>query len=113
MNSSTVSLHKIKQFDLPVAILLVLLGCVLFFFSFDRHIVSILKTTLMHEMGVGNTDYSLLITAFMLPYTIMCFFSGALVDRYGSRLIITGLMVLMAIATLVTGLTTSLHGLIA
>ena len=113
MNSSTASLQKIRQFDLPVAILLVLLGCVLFFFSFDRQIVSILKTTLMHEMNVSNTDYSLLITAFMLPYTIMYFFSGVLVDRYGSRFVITGLMVLMAAATLITGLATSLNGLLA
>lgn len=113
MNSSTVPLQKIKQFDLPIAILLVLLGCVLFFFSFDRQIVSILKTTLMGEMNVSNTDYSLLITAFMMPYTIMYFFSGVLVDRYGSRIVITILMVLMAIATLITGLATSLNGLIA
>ncbi|MEN0617226.1 MFS transporter, partial [Klebsiella indica] len=113
MNSSTASLQKIRQFDLPVAILLVLLGCVLFFFSFDRQIVSILKTTLMHQMNVSNTDYSLLITAFMIPYTIMYFFSGVLVDRYGSRFVITGLMVLMATATLITGLATSLTGLLA
>lgn len=113
MNSSTTSLQKIRQLDLQVAILLILLGCVLFFFSFDRQIVSILKTTLMHEMNVSNTDYSLLITAFMLPYTIMYFFSGVLVDRYGSRFVITGLMVLMAVATLITWLATSLNGLLA
>ena len=49
----------------------------------------------------------------MLPYTIMYFFSGVLVDRYGSRLVISALMVLMSIATLVTGLATSLQGLLA
>ncbi|TKI06060.1 MFS transporter [Martelella alba] len=100
------------SFGLLVSILLILLGCVLFFFSFDRQIVSILKTTLMHEMGVSNIDYSILITAFMIPYTFMYFFSGILVDRFGSRYVITALMALMALATLITGLSHSFMGLI-
>ncbi len=49
----------------------------------------------------------------MLPYTIRYFFSGVLVDKYGSRWVITGLMVLMAAATLITGLATSLNVLLA
>lgn len=101
-----------NKFGLFISLLLVLLGFILFFFSFDRQIVSILKTTLMHEMGVSNQDYSLLITAFMVPYTLMYFLSGVLVDKFGSRYVLTGLMVLMSMATLITGLSHSLTGLI-
>ena len=49
-------------FTLLIWVLLLLLGCVLFFFSLDRQIVSILKTTLMQELGLDNSDYSVLIS---------------------------------------------------
>lgn len=101
-----------NKFSLFIFLLLLLLGCILFFFSFDRQIVSILKTTLMHEMGVSNKDYSLLITAFMAPYIGMYFFSGVLVDKFGSRLVLTFLMIMMAIATLITGFSHSLTGML-
>ena len=41
-------------FTLLIWVLLLLLGCVLFFFSLDRQIVSILKTTLMQELGLED-----------------------------------------------------------
>lgn len=99
-------------FTLLIWVLLLLLGCVLFFFSLDRQIVSILKTTLMQELGLDNSDYSVLISAFMIPYTFMYFFVGGIVDRFGSRYVLCALMVLMSIATLITGLSHSMTGLI-
>ena len=99
-------------FTLLIWVLLLLLGCVLFFFSLDRQIVSILKTTLMQELGLDNSDYSVLISAFMIPYTMMYFFVGGIVDRFGSRFVLCGLMVLMSLATLITGLSHSMTGLI-
>ncbi|MCX8958998.1 MFS transporter [Erwinia psidii] len=101
-----------NEFGLFISILLLLLGCILFFFSFDRQIVSILKTTLMHEMGIGNKEYSWLITAFMFPYIMMYFVSGALVDKFGSRYVLTLLMILMSVATLITGFSRSLTGML-
>ena len=94
-------------------VLLLILGGVLFFFSLDRQIVSILKTTLMHELSLSNTDYSILISAFMIPYTLMYFIVGGIVDRFGSRYVLSALMIVMSIATLITGMSTSLNGLIA
>ncbi len=111
-NAYDIKTGKKDHSGLLISLLLIILGCVLFFFSFDRQVVSILKTTLMQEMGVSNTGYSILVTAFMIPYTLMYFISGVLVDKFGSRYVICGLMILMAIATLVTGLSTSLSGLI-
>lgn len=40
--------------SLLIWVLLMLLGCVLFFFSLDRQIVSILKTTLMAEQWITS-----------------------------------------------------------
>lgn len=92
--------------------LLLILGGILFFFSFDRQIVSILKTTLMEELDVSNQNYSMLITAFMVPYTFMYFVSGIIVDKYGSRYVLTTSVIFMSIATLTTGLSHSMTGLV-
>ncbi|HKM97669.1 MAG TPA: MFS transporter [Buttiauxella sp.] len=109
---ATRSVHRDNS-SMLIWVLLLILGGVLFFFSLDRQIVSILKTTLMHELSLSNTDYSILISAFMIPYTFMYFIVGGIVDRFGSRYVLSVLMVVMSIATLITGMSTSLNGLIA
>lgn len=85
------------------AALICCLGGVLFFFYFDRQIVSILKTTLMTEMNITNTKYSGMVTAFMLPYTLCYFFSGYIVDKFGSRYVLSCVAIIMAIASIITG----------
>lgn len=109
---ATSNVHR-DSGSMLIWVLLLILGGVLFFFSLDRQIVSILKTTLMHELSLSNTDYSILISAFMIPYTLMYFIVGGIVDRFGSRYVLSALMVVMSIATLITGMSTSLNGLIA
>lgn len=52
---------------------------------FDRQTLSILKATLKIEIGLTDTYYSYIVTAFMLPYIAMYIVSGRLVDRFGSR----------------------------
>ncbi|MBX3737972.1 MAG: MFS transporter [Candidatus Didemnitutus sp.] len=52
---------------------------------FDRQTLSILKATLKVEIGLTDTHYSYIVTAFMLPYIAMYLVSGRLVDRFGSR----------------------------
>ncbi len=52
---------------------------------FDRQTLSILKATLKIEIGLTDTHYSYIVTAFMLPYIAMYIVSGRLVDRFGSR----------------------------
>lgn len=109
---ATSNVHR-DSGSMLIWVLLLILGGVLFFFSLDRQIVSILKTTLMHDLSLSNTDYSILISAFMIPYTLMYFIVGGIVDRFGSRYVLSALMVVMSIATLITGMSTSLNGLIA
>lgn len=52
---------------------------------FDRQTLSILKVTLKTELGLTDTHYSYIVTAFMVPYVVMYIVSGRLVDRFGSR----------------------------
>jgi ACS family hexuronate transporter-like MFS transporter len=52
-------------------------------FFLDRQILAILKTTICAQLGFGNTDYSMIVTAFLVPYTIMYLFAGRIIERCG------------------------------
>lgn len=51
----------------------------------DRQALSINAPVIRGEFGLSNTDYSYLITAFLVAYTISQIVSGHLVDRVGTR----------------------------
>jgi MFS transporter, ACS family, hexuronate transporter len=80
---------------------------------FDRQILSVLKTTLKQEFQLTDTHYSLLITAFMLPYVIMYPIGGRLVDRFGPRWCMAAFVTVWSAATLGTGFATTFAGLVA
>lgn len=90
-----------------------LLGAAGFLFRFDRQVFSILKATISLDLGLTNTDYSLLVAAFMLPFTLGFLFAGRIVDRWGTRrtlwLFVTG----MSLSTVALGLTRNFTGLLA
>lgn len=79
----------------------------------DRNAVSVLKTTLKGEFGVGDAEYSLLVTAFMVPYAIFYIICGRIVDRWGSRGPLTVFVVIWSLATLGAGLSRSFYELVA
>jgi len=75
---------------------------------FDRQTLSILKATLKVEIGLTDTHYSYIVTAFMVPYIIMYIVSGRLVDRYGSR---TPMAVFITVWSIATALCGAVHNL--
>ena len=52
----------------------------------DRQTLSVLAPVLREEFGMSNVDYSRVVSAFMVAYTIMNGVSGPLIDRLGTRL---------------------------
>ncbi len=52
----------------------------------DRQTLSVAAPVLREEFHMSNTDYSRVVFAFMLAYTIMNGVSGPLIDRFGTRL---------------------------
>ncbi|MHC1766798.1 MAG: MFS transporter [Verrucomicrobiia bacterium] len=50
----------------------------------DRQVLSVLAPSLTKDLGMDNTDYSRVVTAFVLAYTIMFAAGGWLVDRLGT-----------------------------
>lgn len=51
----------------------------------DRQCLSVAAPVISKEFHFTNADYSSIIAAFLVAYTIMQFVSGALVDRFGAR----------------------------
>lgn len=83
--------------------ILLVLGLIFALFAGDRAVLGILKTTLGTELGLTNSAYSLLVTAFMLPYTAMYFFVGRWIDRFGTKVMLAACVTLMSLATVIAG----------
>lgn len=69
----------------------------------DRNTVSILKTTLKAEFSLTDPQYSILVTAFLVPYAIFYPICGRLVDRFGSRSTFTAFVAIWSLATIAAG----------
>jgi MFS transporter, ACS family, hexuronate transporter len=52
----------------------------------DRQVLGVLKTTLQHDLGWNEIDYSNLVFAFQAAYAVGMVVMGRLVDRLGTRL---------------------------
>jgi ACS family hexuronate transporter-like MFS transporter len=63
----------------------------------DRQVLSVLAPTLTSDLGMSNTDYSRVVSAFVFAYTIMFAAGGWLVDRLGT---VRGLAIAVAVWSL-------------
>jgi ACS family hexuronate transporter-like MFS transporter len=63
----------------------------------DRQVISILKPTLEHSIGMTEVNYSYIVDAFQIAYAIGLLAAGRLVDKIGTRI---GYMVIMAVWSL-------------
>lgn len=88
--------------------LLLLAGVAGMLFYIDRQTLSVLKTTLKTEQGWSDTQYSWLVTAFMVPYTLCYLVTGQMIDRWGTRRMMPLFLGTMSLATLLCGLTGNL-----
>ena len=59
----------------------------------DRQVISILKPTLEHSIGMTELDYGYIVDAFQVAYAVGLLIAGRLVDKIGTRI---GYMVVMA-----------------
>lgn len=85
-------------------LLLLIAGIAGMLFYVDRQTLSVLKTTLKAEQGWTDTQYSWLVTAFMVPYTLCYLVTGQLIDRWGTRVMMPLFLGVMSLATVLTGL---------
>ncbi len=63
-----------------------LLFCATALSFLDRQVLSVLAPSILHEFSMSNTDYSRVIFAFVLSYTVMFAVGGRVMDLLGTRL---------------------------
>lgn len=63
----------------------------------DRQVISILKPTLEHSIGMTEVGYSYIVDAFTIAYALGLLAAGRFVDKVGTRI---GYMVIMAVWSL-------------
>ena len=85
-------------------LLLVFVAAAAVLFVVDRQVLSLLKTTLRDQIGLTDVQYGYLVTAFMVPYTVMYLFTGSWLDRWGTRVMSLFFIGAMSLATIFTGL---------
>src|ERR1700744_1812551 len=93
--------------------LLLLLVAASVLFVMDRQALAILKSTISKEFGTDSGDYGLLVTAYLMPYTIGYLFSGQLIDRWGTSRCAVIFLAGMSTATVACGLARNFHELLA
>jgi ACS family hexuronate transporter-like MFS transporter len=66
----------------------------------DRQVLGVLKTTLQHDLGWNEIDYSNLVFAFQAAYAVGMVLVGRLMDRLGTRLGYALAMVFWSLASM-------------
>src|SRR5258708_16742686 len=74
----------------------------------DRQVLGVLKTTLQHDLGWNEIDYSNLVFAFQTAYAVGIVLMGRFMDRVGTRLGYTLAMIFWSLASMATAGATSL-----
>jgi ACS family hexuronate transporter-like MFS transporter len=70
----------------------------------DRQVLSVAAPVLTRELGISNTQYSDILTAFLIPYTLMYVPAGWLCDRWGTRRALAVFMAWWSVANALHGL---------
>src|ERR1700704_209905 len=76
----------------------------------DRQVLGVLKTTLQHNLGWNEIDYSNLVFAFQAAYALGMVVVGRLIDRLGTRLGYALAMVFWSLASMAHAFAGSLAG---
>jgi ACS family hexuronate transporter-like MFS transporter len=78
----------------------------------DRQAVAILKATLKDAFQIGDSEYGILVSAFLIPYAAFYIVCGRLVDRWGSRKSLTLFILIWSFATILMGVASSFEELV-
>src|SRR5258707_14145769 len=76
----------------------------------DRWVISALKTTLQHDLGWNEINYSNLVFAFQAAYAVGMVAVGGLIDRLGTRLGFALAMIFCSVASMGPAACNSLGG---
>src|SRR6185436_16847683 len=99
---------------LKIRHLILFVLCLMYFIAYiDRVNISVAGPTLRKELRLTPLELVLVFSAFAYPYAAMQIVGGWMSDRFGPRLVLAGLSVLWAAATILTGVSWSVGSLVA
>jgi ACS family hexuronate transporter-like MFS transporter len=76
----------------------------------DRQVLSVVAPVLTRELQISPLEYSYILQAFLLAYTVMYVGSGVLVDRWGTRISLALFMVWWSVSNMLHAFaSTALH----
>ncbi|WP_416414777.1 MFS transporter [Pantoea sp. App145] len=78
----------------------------------DKTAINIAIIPISGEFGLASDETGMIISGFFLAYSITQLIGGYLVDRLGSKTILTGAVGLWSVATACTGMATGILGLV-
>ena len=88
-----------------------LLFCATALSFLDRQVLSVLAPQLIRDFGMSNTEYSRVVFAFVLSYTVMFSLGGRLMDRLGTGLGLSLSVGIWSLASAAHALTSGAWGL--
>lgn len=77
----------------------------------DRQILSILARTIQDDLRITDLQYSYVVQAFLVAYTVTFLFAGRLTDWLGTRASLAVFMIWWSVANMMTGLSRSAFSL--
>jgi ACS family hexuronate transporter-like MFS transporter len=78
----------------------------------DRSLLSVVMPQAKHDLGLTNTDYGMVVNAFLLVYAVFYILGGRIGDRLGCRRMFTVTVFLYSLATMAHTLVRGLGSLI-
>lgn len=79
---------------------------------FDKNAINVAAIQIGKEFDLHQGQIGIVMSSFFLSYAAMTLFGGMLADRYGSRRVITVIMILWSLFTVFTGLAWSFASLV-
>lgn len=83
------------------------------FGSFNKIAINVAAISISKEFGLSSGQIGLIMSSFFSSYAIMSLMGGYLADKFGSKKVVTAIMVLWSIFTCFTGAVWSFSSLIA
>jgi MFS family permease len=88
--------------------------CAMYFITYvDRVNISTAAPFVKADLGLSNTQFGLVMSAFAVPYAFFQIFGGLLADKFGPRKLLTVVGIVWALATVLTGFAAGMATLFA
>jgi len=80
---------------------------------FDKNAINVAAIQISKEFDLSPSQIGMIMSSFFISYSVMTLVGGILADKYGSRKVITTIMLLWSIFTALTGMAWSFASLVA